>query len=272
MTDVIATDPSATSAPESETDETVENEDGDQSEAQSTGDPSALAMVQKDPPSEGGESVLSSGTLWKWTRVKRKAIKLILQGRSNVQIAKELGKHRHTIRRWKETDEFRAETLRQAHEYANQKRFKRVYETGAMTDSVARHAVKTLTKLEKNRKVSGAEFSRALSFLREYRAFRAEERQDFGDNVQRMEVGGGFTVGITGESGAPKTVTGEQSFKDFLQKSAASMPKRVIQGVTTPAEALVAVTREALKNTDVLDKLHEEDDAHMAAEEKNRKR
>ena len=219
---------------------------------------SAVNTVQ----STGGKSgalTKASRQPWKWTKSKRAAVKLVVQGRSDIQIAKEVGKHRHTVRKWKQTPEFNAACMEAAREYVNRVRYKRVYETGVITDHLSGHVAKCLAHLQATEltDVTQVHMSQLQTCLREYREFRAQERSDFGDDVSRGEV----NLRVFGGAAASQEsdqVSG-QSLRDLLEANQDKIPERVISGAASTTEALVEGVRQVLQNTDVLNQMYEED-------------
>lgn len=223
-------------------------------------------LVHSAPNNEGGASITKSRA-WKWTKVKRKAVRMVCRGWPDTRIAKELGKHRNTIRNWKGTAEFNAAVITYAREYVNRVRFKRVHESGIIADQLASQVARQLAEVNKSDAgdVKQGNLNAMQLFLREYREFRAVERSDFGDDVRRVEgsfhvTGTGLTTGdnATGSKGA-------QSFKRFVEDNASTVPKRVLVG--NEQQSLVGVARALMQGTDILNELHEEDVALHDAQE-----
>jgi hypothetical protein len=232
----------------------------------------ALAkIVQKKKKKRGAKNAQKKKS-WKWTKTKRKAIQFIVKGYSDTRIGKELEVHRNTLREWKKNQEFHVAILNEAREYVNRTRFKRVHETGIVTDQIAHQLGKRLLDVtkpeidedgnERPKQIGQIEMNSLQMFLREYREFRNQERSDFGDNVKRVE--GKMSIGITGGDG-PITLgdKGSQSFKRFVEENNDSIPQRVITSANNPQEALIEATRELIRNTDIVEDIHREDDANV---------
>jgi len=216
---------------------------------------SPAQLVQVNPPERG--VVRAAG--WSWSKTKRKAVQLVLRGVSSVDMAKTLGVHRNTIRAWRARPEFQAEVMARAHDYANETRFRRVYETGTLASQMASRAAQVLADIDKQEgELSQGQLNRLQLFLREYREFRREERQDFGDNTHRVE--GNFLVNVTGA--AIKQTSGD-SFREFLAQNADKVPERLIHSAKDPTDAIVNVTRTLIRQTDILDQLHAEDESAL---------
>lgn len=219
----------------------------------------AVSTVQSEAAKSGGLAKASRQS-WKWTKSKRAAVKLVVQGRSDIQIAKEIGKHRHTIRKWKQAPEFNAACMEAAREYVNRVRYKRVYETGVITDHLSGHVAKCLAHLQATEltDVTQVHLSQLQTCLREYREFRAQERSDFGDDVSRIEGKFSF-VGGGGAGASPENEVSSQSLHALLETHQDKIPERAITGAANVTEALVEATRQVLQNTDVLEKMYEEE-------------
>lgn len=233
-------------------------------------------IVQEDPPSDPPSSAPSdapSPTLaltvkgaWKWTRKKRKAVRYVVRGWTDIRIAEDLGVHRNTIKRWKDTAEFRAAVLTEANEYTQRTRFKRVHEAGVFADQFGTQLAKTFKELNelKDGKISQVQLNALQALTRGYSEFRNHERSDFGDNVRRVE--GNFTIGALNSTDPAASAAGAVSFKRFIEENVSKIPKGLIEQSRSPGEALVLATRALVQSTDILDKIYEEDKA--SSEEK----
>lgn len=184
---------------------------------------------------------------FRWTEQKRQAAEMVVDGRTDQEIATKLGCHRNSVYNWRHTAEFSAECQKKLEEYAARTRLKRIRETGLLTDAIAGKLAKALKEDSLN----------GVAVLgREYHAFRADERADFGDNVRRIEgkltVTGSHSVEVRGTS---------RSFKDFLNDSAEVIDVTPVVEASHegPQKALVALTESALQNSDLLDQIHAED-------------
>jgi hypothetical protein len=219
--------------------------------------------AEKGPP-EPAQSlarVAAPNVVWKWSKRKRKAVRLVARGYPDTRIADELGAHRNTIRLWRRTAPFWLAVMAEAREYVNRTRFKRVYETGLLTDQLASQVAQRMAML--NRLPAGAALSQSdvsslQLFLREYREFRSREATDFGDNVRRVEGQ------INLDFGAQAAVVDQQvieqgTFHDFIERHVAKIPERLVTSATSVQAALVGVTRELLCETNVLEALESED-------------
>lgn len=211
---------------------------------------------------------------WKWTKRRRQAARLVVQGMSDSGVAKEIGVHRCTVFWWRHRAEFMNYVMELARDYVTQRRFKRVHETGMLADHLYSESLRRMADLaerslapevittKKGQTAIRTNMTRdetfALqTFLKEYREFRGQERADFGDDVKRFEGVLKLTAdgtpkreGLTGSAGA-------QSFQDFLAEHADKLPQRAL---TDPQTTLIETTRDLVRTTGILDAMAEEEE------------
>jgi hypothetical protein len=147
--------------------------------------------------------------------------------------------------------------LTKAREYVGRTRFKRVRETGVIGDTLAGQIARWLVRLQGDKALSQVEINQFQVLLREYREYREQERADFGDNVKRVE--GSFAVPAEPSPERASGARSAMSFKRFVEEHAHLIPPGTVERTRTPLEALVAITMELLRSTDLLDVMHEED-------------
>ncbi len=70
---------------------------------------------------------------WVWSRTKRKAVRLILEGKQVKEIAKDCDIHRNTVRRWMQSPEFVTTLMTRLEEFKVSKRFARLKLTSKRT-------------------------------------------------------------------------------------------------------------------------------------------
>lgn len=246
-------------------------------EADAQGSQTVQKSLDKAPPKDAQPSAQGehSAKGWKWTRKKRKAVRLIVQGWNNRRIAEELGVHRNTVRTWKATQEFRAAVITEASEYTQRTRFKRVHETGVITDQIVAQVARSFKQLKDQKgELNQTQLNAMQTFMREYREFREQERADFGD--ARSGGGGGlsvnFNLGGMATSDPTAGAKGAQSFKRFVEENMEKIPTGLIEQARTPGEALVLATRALVQETSILDDLYEEDKAADTAKAKESKK
>ena len=208
---------------------------------------------------------------FKWTPLKRRALKYIIQGKTINYIADATGKHRNTIRRWMQDPVFVQELMQRLEEFKNTKRFRRLQMTSKTLDRIE----KIVLDQFKAREEGGVEWDddgmatlfdadTLTGWLKEWRAMRAEERKDFGDHVDRVEKKVGINIsGGIGVLGLHKhqhehTVT----LSEALQKAfpnGGTVEGRNIQ------EATGNLLAKAVVSTGIIDQIIEEDVAVMEA-------
>jgi len=236
------------------------------------GNTNAGEALTKDPERSGGlllaspEKTATSPTpkTWKWTKRKRRAVDLLVRGWSVRRIGEEIGASYVTVQRWKSSPEFVTAVLTRARDYVQRTRFKRVHETGLITDHLLAQIARCFARLNDGGLLTQAEVNRLAMLLREYRAFRSEERDDFGDDVRKVE--GHFAFGITQPIRPSGERIGDMSFKQFFEANSDKIPTEVFERSKTVAEALVLATRELIKNTDIVDQLFDEENEAIRAE------
>lgn len=206
---------------------------------------------------------------WKWTKKKRKAIRLILRGWEHGKIAESLSIHRSTLTRWRKNQEFSAELMTKAREYMETRRFKRTHETGVIADQLAGLTAKRLSDaIRSGGDPDQRELNQLQLFMREYRAFKESEKIDFGDDPR----GGGVSVNIgIGVSGGASSDATSQSFRAFVEEHLDKVPDNVIVNADTPQEMLLGIAETLVESTDMLDDMYEEDKAAAARAEADKK-
>lgn len=180
---------------------------------------------------------------WQWTKVKRKAVQLVLEGYSDRDIGDKLGKHRNTILAWRHTPEFALEVKEQMEQFATRLKLKRIRQTTALTD-VFVSKLATAANEDNLAKVG--------TYGREFHAMRMEERQDLGDNIKRVDA----RVQVDGKH--EHTVTGV-GFREFLEKNADVIDAEVVAAAGSEADAVVLAAQQVLQHSDYLEQLHEQD-------------
>lgn len=218
----------------------------------------AMVAVTKSPPKRHPQ--------WAWDKRKSKAVDLTLKGASVRAIAQELGVHWNTVQTWRSHPEFQQRLARLAREYAQTTRFRRVHETGVFTSAISRQLVKVLDRLENAAESVPQDVHLLQVFLREFRAMRQCESQDFGDNVQRYE-GAIHVHGLGSEASRPMG-SQEETFERFLDRAEVKVDRKVIDSAATPQEALQALIEQVIEGTDLVDQVQEEDLAQAESEKK----
>lgn len=223
--------------------------------------PPALVMptVPTSTPVDDEES-------WTWTPDREKACQQVVAGIPKTQIADQLKVHRNTVSNWCKHPEFVARVRELTDDRVNTTRQRRHVETQIFTDKVSKLAHSQLDAALKNPK-DGTAVRAARDWLAEYRAFRAEERQDTGDNVAHVKHE------HEGAINHSHTLTAK-SFKGFMQDALGSniIDAECIEATDVHGIILQA-TQQALIDGSLLDDLAEEErhlklDAHSQSEKK----
>jgi len=212
-------------------------------------------MAQKK---KAGTSLMKTAkpAKWEWTTDRERCLDYLLAGMPKRQIARELGVHRNTVNNWTARPEFIHEARKRFDEHVNSTRVRRLMETNSFTSRIAKMISKHLDAAET--KGDATEMRRAMEWMREYRQFRDQERQDTGDNVQRVQHSGGLLVGGEGEM---HHTTHKASFKDFLESMIDDgvVDTDAIEIDTPPGEVIRQVVQQSLTDGGLLDTINEED-------------
>lgn len=194
---------------------------------------------------------------WTWDKKKRVAFRMMLEGHPHISIAKHLGVHRNTIRNWSRTPEWLAEMRARIAEKQTATKLRRL----SMTDeAIEKLNERFLSAVEPNSEMGP---KMAAVFIKELREFIAAERKMYGEAagpgtpsqnspVVNINLPGSGTTGLDSQSSA---TTDTMSFKALLQAHNAPVDASNLQ------DGMVAKAREILLNTDVLDRIREEDKA-----------
>jgi len=208
------------------------------------------AVIDVDSPPEKD--------LW-WTPERERCYEMTLvHGLPKTQIAKELGRERHTISVWQEDDRFIARLQEENVDRFRASRQRRAVQTVRLTDKAHNLADKMLVAAEKRPKDIFAR-SAARDWLNEFREQSRREDEIFGLDKQRVDVNvsGGIGIGVTHSS---RKGAANLSFKDFLttsmKKLGVDVDAEEIDGARAD-EALVAITERALLEGTFLEELVE---------------
>lgn len=131
------------------------------------------------------------------TPTQEKAVELLLVGLPKTQIAAQLRVNRRTILRWTKDPVFIAEYNLRHNDHVATTRQRRLRESNMFADRVSKLASNALKDVEAKPNDPIAH-NTAQSWFGEFRAWRDQERQDFGDNVRHHHVSGAVAVGVVG--------------------------------------------------------------------------
>lgn len=222
----------------------------------------ATAPVDK-PVDKPADELVQHDASWDWTPERERCLELALIGVPKTTIAKELRKHRNTINNWHEHPAFIAEFRRRELEFQNETRQRHTRTSLLLADRVGRLASRALDDVEAQPRDAVAR-ARALDWAKEFRSWRAEERLDMGDNVtrvdQRVLIAGGVSVDH-------RHSVAQQSFRKFIDSGMPIADQKLLAAATDPTQAIVHLAERALVDSDLLDRIDEEDRASDGGDE-----
>ena len=236
----------------------------EEKDSESSEDPvpaTSTAMSVSEPQKGGVEKYSSKG--FKWSKKKRKAVRLLMEGKSNKQVARTLSLNEKTIRRWKSTPEFTAEYVMRRREHLEQHTNKDITHAALLKDQMASMAAGQIADIQKSkdagqRTATQGQLNALQLYLREFRELKTTHRQDHGIDPR----GGGSSINVNvgigmGPEGAPTTPVGSRSFKSFVDEHREKLPERVV--ARTPLEGLLNIAEELVNNTEMIEDLHKEE-------------
>lgn len=205
----------------------------------------------------GGGGTTSLGPWWDEDPNREQALELVYGGSSKKAIAKALGVHRNTVSNWCDAPPFQQALASLHGDRLGAMRARRAVHTNQLTDRVTALADSALKLAEKHAHDGEAVpvhlQLQARGWLAEFRALRAEERIDSGDNIQKHQHG----HVVAGQIGVTATVSiKERSFKEFVHEHMNAIDVDAID--VTGEELIVGLVERVLSDTDVLDTIHEE--------------
>lgn len=196
---------------------------------------------------------------------RERALDMLLNGMPKKHIADTLGVHRNTINNWCSDSRFVEAANKRVREHQASKRLRRMMATGAITDVTEGLTAKAITVIQKHmedgKTVLDKEVGQGMRFFRElayeYRAFREEERKDFGDDIKRVQVQGSHNV--TGEITVVQSVD-NIPFRDYMKKAIDDgvIDVEEIQGDNN-GQLLLKAAEHMLVDTDLLEDIERED-------------
>jgi hypothetical protein len=194
-----------------------------------------------------------------WTDEREKAFEMVLQGIPQHQVARELGRDRHTIARWLEDERFEGRLYDENMARFRASRQRRSVQTVGLTDKAQRLAGKMLDKAlelaEKGKDDLGTRLA-ARDWLQEFRENSRREDEIYGLDKQRVDVN------VRGAVEHRHKGKVDLSFKTFITTSLRNMGVDPEVEEIDPGradEALVGVTERALMEGSFLDDLVEQE-------------
>ena len=232
---------------------------------------STTAAPPRPPPGSASTSqdaidVTPEKDPW-WTDEREKAYAMTLSGLPKTQIARDLGRERHTIAAWQEDERFAARLSEENVDRFHASRQRRTIQTLRLTDKAFNLAETLIDAAAENPSDMVKRFA-ARDWLSEFREQSRREDEIYGLDKQRVDVN--VSGGVLHQHSHKGSVN--LSFKDFLTTSMKKL------GVDVEAEeidsaraddALVALTEKALSEGTFLDELvAREKDEQLAASRK----
>lgn len=199
---------------------------------------------------------------WTWTPQRRLALRLMIEGATQAEIAKRVHVHRHTVKNWTAAPEWAAELRTRMGERVMSARFRRVHATEKITDRLAKLAGDAL---EAERIQVGS----AGLLLRELREYQRLEREHLGmSHTEPATVGPGIAIHLNAPPLLEPTRDriSDRSFRDFVRDHIADVSPEAL-AADTPQMALILATTDILQaNPDLLTALQDEysEEAHAA--------
>lgn len=214
-----------------------------------------------------------------WADPRREqALKMFLNGTPKTAIATRIGVHRNTINNWCSDSRFVAELNQRMREHVSAKRVRRQMATNVINDVNERIVVALGTKIEKELKIDaetgvpsgvidGKELRSYREMSYEFREMREQERHDIGDDIKRVSVNSQHT--ITGDVNVTHHGVNDTPFADYVKRAIDenTIDVDAIDVEDNNGQFLLKAAEHVLVDTDVLDRINEED---KATEEANR--
>lgn len=230
------------------------------------------ALKKPEPkPSDDAQPVPATEDFWADPR-REQALKLFLNGMPKMQIATRLNVHRNTINNWCADSRFVAELNQRMREHVSAKRVRRQMATNIINDANERIVVALGKKLESELAIDDDGLPtkmwtddkllrryREMSY--EFREIREQERHDIGDDIKRVSVNSQHT--ITGDVQVNHHGVNETPFADYVKKAIDEdvIDAEIIEGDETDGQLLLKAAEHLLVDSDVLERINEEDKA-----------
>lgn len=226
-------------------------------EKSSGSDPVALAKVVHGTALSGPR-----GTRWKWTKRKREAFKLIMQGAGISETADRVKAHRNSIMLWMKAPEWMAEAQKYVTEAQVSTKLRRIKMASVIADQLGAKSLKALAEDDLDVGKTGLVLREHLNYLR-------AERDLFGEEAGGGGAAPGGHVHIhVGAPGQPQPVddgrqaTAMLSFIDFMQK----YDQNLAVMAHSPQHAAALLAEKTLQESSLIDTIREEDREAMRKE------
>ena len=225
--------------------------------AKSTGsDPASLAKIV-----QGQVVTKGKRTRWKWTKRKKDAFKLLMQGAGVSETAERVGAHRNSVMLWMKAPEWLADAQRYVSEAQVSTKLRRIKMASVIADQLGAKSLKALAEDDLDVGKTGLVLREHLNYLR-------AERDLFGEE-QGGGVAPGGTINITvGAPGQPQAVSeGRQAtallaFREFMER----YDPNLAVAAHSPQQAAAVLAEKVLQESSLMDTIREEDREEMRAE------
>lgn len=217
-----------------------------------------------------------------WLDPKREeALNMVLGGVSKMGIARKLDVHRNTINNWFTHPTFVSEVKARINEHMASKRIYRMRGVNNIVDRQQRIVEAIGAGVEASLNIDGqgiprpkdeTQLGKMIRMYRElsyeFRENREQERKDFGDDIKKVAINTNTT--ITGDITVQHSGVNETPFSDFLKGAIDSKVIDVksieVKDNTDSGQLLLKAAEHLLVDSDLLDKINEEDKIVEAAE------
>lgn len=236
-------------------------------------------VVEVLPPENSGTSITvaptavvhrpaqrAPGDSWKWTKAKKEALRLTMNGAPVTEVAERLGVHRNSITNWMKHPAWLEEAQRQFNDSRTSSKFRRLKTTTIIADKLGVKAAQAIDKEE-----GDVDVNRAGLFLRTHLEYAKAEKDIYsGDgngqqnaplvNINVQQNGGTSPSDKAADS---RRGTDLLSYKEFLR---AYDPNLAVVA-RSPQEADLLMAEKVLQESNLLDIIREEDREQMRAEQ-----
>ena len=249
---------------------------------QSKETPANLQSVQPVSPTYEAQVSNPSDEFWQDPKHEQ-ALNMAFAGVPKTQIARTLVVHRHTITSWFSHPTFVAELTQRMREHMSSTRVNRLQGTNALTQRLQKITLALGADVERQLRLDSEgvpliedkdrpKLEKTLRLFREmgyeFREFREQERKDYGDDVKKVSINQQTT--ITGDVTVQHSGVNDVPFADYIKNAidTKAIDVDVIEAGEDKGsgQLLLKAAEHLLVDSDLLDRINEEDKAHEEAE------